>query len=397
MEATSPRFRYVPIMEYGMGWALNGVITPPLNWLTRDYRLFFGALLAWQLLMIPWLIAGVFESIRWLLSEGHINRAQIELNRACRMNRVQTSARLAQEIARIQAQQLRKASRKQAGAPLPQQQLGANPSGQSPFGWSRTDEHEQESSFFLCQMLHPKLRPTTLLMVLVSIVYETSYYGFIQSNRIVGKSVSLNYLFGLICDLIASCATCFMLARVARKFSLITTTLLGSICCLAMAAVYQFMVNGRGQLATFESLKPEARVNLSSLTEAPLGGTQQVLAGGLDQENLNNLRQWLLLAIMLVGRFMIVIGIQVGAAIAMESYPNNLRQTGPGAILFFGRSCSIAAPLLFNDPSADKLMLKLTLLALGLTGLLVCCLIPMAIRDNKDKDLCDRLDEIEDK
>jgi len=560
MEAVSPRARFMPTLEYGVGWALGVALVPLVNYFTKDYRLFMVVLLVWQLLMGPWLHWGVFESIRWLLSEGHINRAQIELRRACRMNGIRTDAKLAQDIAQMHAQQVRKASRvieselapdktdlefvreairrsfnaneqpqaaKESapashqmepngsrlletratsicaglsptlarksfsvgigGQPLPlvvvedvtvgeegrrdsqtggarrvslappscelarndeypvnrrQSSASDTDSATNCFGAQRNSyasqglirlamkysiavQQAEEGKFFLVKMFHRKLWRQTVILTLVSVMYESSYYGFVQTNRVVGTRVEWNYLWGALSEGSASLLACAMLALVSRRFSLVSTSLIGALCLFSMAATYHFLPAHRGQpagqsnetvidLGQALNLAPDqldSEVILSdSLSLNGLNVTNETiivaaplpelmlpsLQEGSTVEELFQLRQTINMLLMLVGKFVITVGIQIGALIAMECYPNNLRQTAPGTLLFVGRGCSIVVPFLFNDHTESRTVLKLTLVSLGSIGLLVCCLVPWALPDNKDKELCDRMNEIED-
>lgn len=98
-------------MQYSLGWAVGMMLVPALHAFTPNYRHLFLISLVMQLFMLLWLSMGVFESVRWLLSEGKVNRAQMELQRACKMNKRADGAQLARQIARVQMQMLRDASR----------------------------------------------------------------------------------------------------------------------------------------------------------------------------------------------------------------------------------------------------------------------------------------------
>uniref|UniRef100_A0A6G1SN62 Solute carrier family 22 member 5 n=1 Tax=Aceria tosichella TaxID=561515 RepID=A0A6G1SN62_9ACAR len=649
MEATSPRLRYVPVWQYTSGWAVGTMLLPLINSLTLDYRLLMGALLGFQLLMLPWLHWGVFESIRWLLSEGHLNRAQIELRRACRMNNIKADTQLAKSIACIEAQQVRKASRiiehelapirlsqalgagvdettreldmlssairrsffgetdRDGEQPAEQQsaigsaaplaeptndrrartkslaaagvegagpgnkvqpsgdaislrmQAGSNdhdddgrgpnqaatsppqylnpieslsptlsrmsfslPTGPCPAGpvgavtqlageqltlnsaatrkistasaangrvangslngklslsnknslplaninnnyapsehdrksslttqgliqlamkYSKTVEREDSGQCFILQMLHPKLWRLTVLLIMVSVMLETGYYGLMASNKIVGDSVSLNYVSGAFGDLAASFCSLLLLAFVSRKWSLISCTLFSSLVCLGMALSYQLVPDYPSEGAASDSsqhlylgsraiwsttplpslpienlidanLRPVSPLSLiNDTTPVPITpqtheqgkleellGNQELLSNDaiiLSRDQLIQLRQTINFYLMIVGKFMVSAGISIASTISMEAYPNNLRQTSLGSIAFVGRVGSIFAPFLFDDPTPDKQMFKLTLASLGVMGLIVCCLIPVSIRDQKDKELCDQMNEIE--
>lgn len=438
MESTSPRWRWVAVFQYGLGWGLGVIVLPFLNDLARSYRTFLLGTLIGQLAMLVWLQFGVFESIRWLLSENKINRAQIELQRACRINNVRNGSNLAQKIAQMHSQELRKASNfveeklAETSSPsvgqlselhraalrrsfshqqvvdgdqidaqtvqfniadeLPEtgrkcSQIAASLSptlARSSFSVAECDERsaslvakdplkvalkqtnllrqQEEGSSFLARIFHCKLYKLTTGLILLSVMLETSYYGLIQANKFVGDDVNLNYVVGGICEWLSAGLYISILWLFSRRVALIAPTVCGSLSCLGLALTYHL-------------LRPQSA---SSTLDSNI-----VLR--------DNINFWLLN----VGKFAVTVAIQVGATIAMESYPNNLRQTAPGAVVFVGRLGSILAPFLFNDSSAEKTVFKCTLLALATLGLLTSCAVPLFVRDNKDKDLCDRLEEID--
>lgn len=555
MESTSAKFRFMPIFEYGIGWGLGVIVTPFLYTFTRDYKLFFLATLCAQLAMAPWLHFGVFESIRWLLSEGYTHRAQIELRRACKFNRVKTdSAELAQEIAHMQVQEVRKASRvlhdelaaaklaKALESELPsatqeldmlslaikrsfgfdscndsggedtdtetknslrfraalqrpsinlarkhQQQTPLSPTlarasfsvtaeaaqqpppqdslaraagtiagaasepthemapsersdsltAQAIIGlatqYSKSIQQQEEGSCFLAKLFHRKLRKTTLLLMLLSLVYETSYYGFIQTNKFVGSSIQLNYVTGGLSEWLAACLFCLLLASFSRKFALILPTLVAALACLCLALTYHLIPDDVGHISSLllpsqrggsaapqsgleidlqpsatqdqldsvtledaELVSPMPQANYLAIdnlsTRAQLATTDTSLQAA--QQKLIELRDSINFYLMNLGRITMTIGIQVAALIAMEAYPNNLRQSAPGAIILVGRIGSIFAPFLYNDTANNRLVFKATLVSLATIGLLCCLLVPFSLRDIKGKELFDRLNDI---
>lgn len=105
----------------------------------------------------------------------------------------------------------------------------------------------------------------------------------------------------------------------------------------------------------------------------------------------NAINMW----VMNIGKLSVSVGIQVAETIALELYPNNLRQTGHGALVFVGRIGSIIAPFLYNDLTEDKIVLKSTLLTLATIGFLCCVLAPLFIKNTKGKELSDHMRDIE--
>lgn len=514
MEATSPKWRVVATFQYGAGWGMGMLAVPLLNGLVRDYRLFLAILLACQLAMLPWLRWGLFESIRWLLSEGLTGRAQIELRRACCMNRVHTSPKLAKSIAQIQVQQVRRASRlldeelasarlaqaleckvvtatqeldmlsaaikrsfglddAELGAPADdkgppplaygrrqtlsptlarrsfsigaelgatnqperrQQEAGAEPQAhksrhsvtismgssqsknslttqalvQLAMQYSKVVEQQQDGACFLIRMFNRKLWKETVILTLLSLMLETAYYGLLQANNFVGTNVDLNYITGAVGEWAAAIvSTVFMLA-LSRRAALIVPTLVSSLACFGMALAYQLMpddssqgldANSNSYSKPNSSLGPPHQDNIGILLYDQLDVASdaglQVAAGDLLTADRVQLRHLINLYLMNIGRFSVSVTVEVVSTIAIELYPSNLRQTAPGAIVFVGRVGSIVAPFLFNDPTEDKWVFKSTLVALSAIGILACLLVPFTLRDNKDKELCDHMDEIE--
>lgn len=582
MEATSPRFRPVSVVEYGIGWGLGVILVPLINELTLDYRCYMGVLLAWLLSMTPWLHFGVFESIRWLSSEGHLYRAQSELSRVCRFNRVRREGtKLAQEIARIQAQQVRSALRlieaesaprqlarltglpvgemareldlltaavrrsffgsevdgeewggSENGVPIicingaalsptlsrlsftvsPTDELVSadqagpvvavvskvqddlsesskagkpkrRPKGRSltprlsqleavlgpgasrrsdsvrqqgliqmALNYSRLLQQADSGKFFLIQMFHPALWRSTMLLTLISIMYETTYFGLIQANKFVGSDITRNFVIGGLCEWAGCLVSVPMLIFLSRKLSLISTSLLGGLVCFGLALTYhmipelhqaphqllmgQQLEPGGGASLPVAALASVAGLKISDDTTAQppmlaLNGTEVPIkaseldnlinnddhlesistldllmeqmmeqqranesAANAEQEALLELRDSINFYLISAGKFIIFCGCFVSMTIAMEVFPNNLRQSGLGMIVFMGRVGSIISPFLFNDERPDRLVLKLTLVVLGTIGLLACLLVPFCIKESRDMELRDQMSDV---
>lgn len=523
MEATTPKWRFVPVFEYGIGWGLGILLSPLLHTLTKNYQHFLMVCLAANLVLCLWLHWGVFESIRWLLSEGKINRAQIELQRACRINNIENGAELAQKIAQVQQQQVRKASQfieaKQAPARLAQamqqeletatQELNVlgsairrsfalSSSPESPptptinildnvsttntgggaaatsqlvlsptlarrsfalsgnilpeptelppkpldlimmdgscssreqarhsittqaliqlaLKYSKTIQEQEEGKCFLTQIFHRKLYKLTIVLMLLSIMLETSYFGLIQANKFVGNSVTLNYMTGALGEWVANLLFMLVLWAFSRRVAIILPTLLSALACFGIALAYHLIPDHQPHEG---GMNDSVRLNVN---EANITGLRdQVDSIILNDNQASNLytndgghhsgnfigakdggaemvelRETINFCLMTIGKLTIAVTIQVSSTIGMEAYPNNLRQTGLGAIVLVGRLGSICAPFLFNDSSDDKLMFKMTLVVLSAIGMIVCLMVPFFLRDTTDKDLCDRLNDIE--
>lgn len=513
MEATSPKYRFVSVFEYGIGWGLGLLLVPIVNSLTRNYRHFLLSSLVLQLMMLVWCHFGVFESIRWLLSEGRINRAQIELRRACRINRVRNGTELAQKIASVQASQVRKASKlidaKMGGMQdglLTQairrsfllcspDQSAANEDGQSAFKmsisesvnneaasepsgaepaardrsksvlsptlakksfsvanppeqlemvdlkakdvgddsdnekprdsitnraaillvlqYSKVLQEQDEGTCFLAQMFHRKLYKTTVVLAFISIMLETSYFGLVQASGFVGYDIDFNYAIGALSEWLAAVVFVGTLWLFSRRVALVVPILLSSLACLGMAVTYYLIPNSPPNMAPFNQTilietgdgqiilgEPSSVTNQSaplSLLNGTGSGSSESIIIPQEYQLLIDLREQINVALMTFGKLVITVAIQIAATITMESYPNNLRQSGSGAILIIGRACSVVAPFLFGDHSNEKFVLQITLAVMGAFGFLVCLVIPLFLRETKDQELCDRLDDIGDR
>jgi len=478
----------VSVFEYSLGWGAGMMLAPIVHQLTMNYRTSLLVMLASQLLMLIWLHFGVFESIRWLLGEGHINRAQIELQRACRMNRVRDGTKLAKQIAQMQQQQIRKASsvieqsvsgkwvsqesqqpietsvqelsmlgealRKSFSieAPIPEpagkqtvlgppiegsldtgvslQQPSLSPtltrksfsltdageiqnkhSKLSPhqredqleadsitnqdlidlaLEYSKSLQQQEEGKFYLSQIFHRKLYKITTLFIVISVISETSYYGLIQAQGFVGDDITTNYIIGGLGEWLAASIFIVALWAFSRRVALILPTILMALGCFGIALTYQLIPYSKLQLSinnqTHLPVPPAALAHEITLINSELTTKQDMI------ELRETINFWLLN----VAKLAVSVTIQTTGFIAMETYPNNLRQSGSSAVLVVGRICSILAPFLINDHSDDKLVLKYTLFTISLLGILVATLIPFWVRDTKGKELCDRLNEIQD-
>lgn len=586
MEVTPPKLRFIAVFQYGIGWGLGQALVPLINEPTKNYRHFLMILLAFQLLLLPYLNWGVFESIRWLISESDINRAQIELRRACKWNRRKDGAQLAQKIAHIQVQQLRKAGcvletklapgmaaaqlaaeqqaqvsqelsalghtiRRSFALPSPdehedhvqpnnfncqttpfcapsvgagEEESAANgqvdsarfqrrltvlsptlarksfsitDSALSPGGGGAEDgsslsdeakrrlksvmdqlqqeeeglppgshqqqdrqslttqalvqlalkhsnaiQQQEEGSFFVVRMFHRKLWKMTTLLMLISVMLETTYYSMIQANGFVGTNVNLNYYSGAIIEWIGAFTFIFVLWAFNRRLALIVPTLAASAACLGIAIAYHLLPDNSGgqpqqqqNVYDYTQLQQQQqqqgptnkyldvdKANITGLVDQPgslvvndtlyipsgaaetlLQNTSNTLLSLLNSassswspQELLELRDRINFWFMILGKLSVTVAIQIGAVIAMEAYPNNLRQSGSGAIVFVGRIGSILAPFLINDASPERTTFKLTLTTLALLGILITTMVPCFLPDNKDQELCDRLNEIPD-
>lgn len=526
MEATPPKLRFVAVFEYGIGWGLGQAMVPFVNDSTKNYQHFLIFLLAFQLALLPWLNFGIFESIRWLISEAKISEAQIELRRACNWNRKTNGAKLAQKIAQVQVQQLRKASCvietklapmrlveqleasqeldalgqtirrsialnsppiiREPAAPLQQQttefingggdgaheeshkqhrrltalsptlarhsfsltgssfgpatpttidQLSRRSSTNSGGGQqqqqqlseerqslttkalvqlalkhSKTIQQMDEGSSFLARMFHRKLYKMTLLLMLASVMLETTYYSLVQANGFVGGSVNLNYYSGAVIEWIGAFVFILVFWAFNRRLALVLPTISASLVCSGIALTYHLIPDSsRKQQQLMQLVLPQddswaaAAANSTSRPSSLIVNdslqfwiSPEGLADGStdDRRDLLDLREQINFWLMIAGKLSITVAIQIAALIAMEAYPNNLRQSGSGAIVFVGRVGSILAPFLINDTTPERTTFKLTLVALASLGGLISILVPCFLPDNKDQELCDRLNEI---
>lgn len=515
MESTSPKWRFVPVFQFGFGWGIGVFIVPILNGITRNYQYFLLVSLVWQILMALWLRFGIFESIRWLLSEGKINKAQIELQRACRMNRIKNGTGLAQKIAQVQVQQVRKASliiaektapislatdidqatepetesremillgeaiRRSFGLPtlandkshreennnaaakttqdsnestvnpdltlvlsptlarksfsiasevvseaqlkLQQQQLNQQSTETSildkiapqarqsittqcliqlALKYGKNLQQQDEGSFFLVKMFHRKLYKATIVLMMESIMLEMAYYGLLQTKSFIGPNVDLNYMAGALCEWLAAGGYLTILYIFSRKLALILPTMLSALICCGIALSYHLIPNNTSSFINSHgnSIEPEERLieiiahhKNESISNSYFTQTR----GATTQDDeLIRLRESINFWLTTIGKLTVTVSIQVAATISMEYYPNNLRQTACGAIVFMGRVGSVLAPFLFNDLSEEKTVFKITLVSISMFGFIVCFMVPFLLHDTKDKELCDSMNEI---
>lgn len=532
MESTSPKLRFIAIFQFGFGWGIGVFLVPNLNNLTKNYQYFLLVTLIWQFVMLIWFHFGVFESIRWLLSEGQINRAQIELQRACRINRVKNGAGLAQKIAQVQVQQVRKASmiiaektaplslvadferadietstrelnslgdaiRRSFAVPntndnneekeeeeedktnapkednsgelqvnqtnlpvvlsptlarksisitsealpaqlqLQKQQLNRQSIEMSVLDrissqarqsittqcliqlalkYGKNLQQQDEGSFFLSKMFHRKLYKATIMLMMESVMLEMAYYGLVQTNGFVGPNMDLNYMAGALSEWIAAGTYLAILYIFSRKIALILPTMISATICLGIALSYHLFPNNIN-INTNNTLFSSTMLNSSavergveSLVEPGerlyeiIGDQNRIfepdmskIGDGFSQNNeLIALRETINFWLTIIGKLTVIVAIQVAATITMEYYPNNLRQTACGAIVFVGRAGSVLAPFLFNDSSEEKTVFKVTLLSISVFGFIVCFVVPFLLSDTKDKELCDSMNEIKD-
>lgn len=438
MESTSPKWRFTPILNYGIGWSLGGLLAPAINELTHSYRYYLVVSLVAQLCLAILVRFFAHESIRWLLSEGRIDQAQDELKRACRINGIREDDQVADNVDKLRILQARKASwliehinndpanqtdqsgisiRKTLAEALnkdpfnepeaepnrlqvkrsnssvssgsitsaqlsptlarhnfsvtrdlnssqtlhdPQPHPAENQSlAQLALKYSKTLQEQDEGTCFITMLFHRRLRMLTFGLSLLIIVVETSYFGLLSASGFVGTSVYLNYVMGSVGEALANLIYILLMWALSRRLALILPTMTFSTCLALMCLTYY--------------LAPESPETASDSLELR-----------------NSVNFWL----MSVGKLSLMIDNLISTTVAMESYPNNLRQTGPGAVFFCGRLSSVFASFLFNRH--HQLRFEISLGTLAILGYLVCLLVPLFVsKDAKYRDLYDRAAEMD--
>ncbi|KAG9509384.1 Solute carrier family 22 member 15-like protein [Fragariocoptes setiger] len=422
VETTGPSYRYASMLAWGTGWSFSGVVGPLLELWLADYRLVFAFCLGWQLLMLPWCWFGLRESIRWLLAQDDTNGAQVELQRACAFNGRPICSQTANQIAIVQQQHLRKVSSQIDVQLTSESNSNGNGDGNGtnctdctvikPLGTllgtftdangnhlvptttstngnlhhqqqqpqsnttttvederphpdevsldqqraqvlqllrlatlARQQQLKQETQLGIARMFHKQLRTTTVMLCLVSMVSESYYYGLLAANAFVGTSVVFNYMSGTVMELLSVAQYFVTLSLMTRRLALASQLLVASLCVLAMALTYQFMSG--------------------------------------------NLRETINLVLLSLAKITSSTVLETLITIALESYPTNLRQTGSGFCLAVGRVTAMLAPFMFQFD------IKLALAALGIAGLVIGSVAPLALRETKNQPLVDHLQDLE--
>lgn len=473
---------------------------PLITNLTMNYEDALKLMLAAQLALLVWMHFGVHESIRWLLSEGQITRAQIELQRACQTNRIQNGGKLAHKIAQIQQEQMRRASDiiddklnefkleptsiivsssqaddpnsepagDQKGVSLQHKQLsimseaikrsrapaiGSNkqelesaaigapqedalsiaascnshtlsvlsptltrrsfslkntPTGDGfvdldweqrrqderttelvlsriapenrnslasrslvelAIRYSRRVEQEQDGFCFVTKLFHPKLYKITITLSIISVMSEFAYYGLVQASTLVGSDADLNYVATGLSEWLADSTYILLMWAFSRRVSLIGPSCVCALCCLGMAATFQLLPYSH---------------NLNTLAVPAMNYETTV----------GELRELINFWLMTIGKLSISVIILAFFTVTLEVFPNNLRNTALGCMSLAGRAGCIVAPILFDDTSEDKLVLRCSLIGVASVGLLGSLMAAKYQPETKNCELRDHINDV---
>lgn len=437
MEATSAKLRPLSVFQFGLGWSLGMACCVLLSNWTRNYKLTLAIALAWQLLLAVWSHLTIFESIRWLLDEGRLTRAQVELQRVCRINGVQNGAKLAAKIAQIQLEQVQQetpdlildnsqpvvvdlsrqetnlpqqvSSRKEAIREIiwrnmkPEDQSSATAQGLVHLALDQSCQYQPrkqakrqlESSNFVAKLFHPDYYKLSISLVLVNIMTEVGYYGLVQTHSIVGLNVDVNYLSGTASEWAADLTYLLVLFYLSRRFALLLPGLLAVFVLLGIVVNHQLLPLSTSSDSML--LTGHNQNNHSSTTSTILPDNIQVDSRisvafvKLTGNNLQiyKLRELINFWLITVGKLAISVTSLVATTVAAEVFPSNLRQTAVGAMVFGARICSILSPFLFQDLSLNKHQMQATLLVTSSLGLFGIVLSFWHVKNMKHKDLAE--------
>ena len=85
MESCGPKYRDTIVVLSGIGWVVGYAIVPGLAYWLQDYRYMQLVSVIVLVLMVFWYYY-MFESPRWLITNGYVDRAEHTLRKALNMN-----------------------------------------------------------------------------------------------------------------------------------------------------------------------------------------------------------------------------------------------------------------------------------------------------------------------
>lgn len=319
------------------GWSMGVMIMP---WITGHFLNFRHVMLftvVCHLLTLPWLLT-VGESTRWLLVNGRVKEAEQEVERMNRWNSSVPSKQKRDEVKnkfdQMKVKFIAIAERKRMveGEDISRIRVIAR----SLFGSFKKVGQIFESR---------ELSITTITIVWTTFNSELMYMLFIMINSDVGDNVKLNYAIGGLMEILATLIVIVMISSLKRRFSLSFTLVIISMSIFCLAFTHQH---------------PAWSIPVLNFTK---------------------------LAISTLSSLIFVI--------ATELFPTSLRQTGIGLAATLGSCGAVVAPFIRKELT-DMIGMTNVMLILFLLPLSAALIIPFFLRETKDVELPDDIDEIVD-
>jgi len=323
------------------GWSVGVMIMP---WITGYYNNFRHVMMftvACHLLTLPWMFT-VGESIRWLLINGKVEEAEKEIKRIHGWNSFgrrsddrKSFARIRISFNQMKLKYIAIAERKRlADKSSTLASNGFMLAIRSLFGGFRK----------VCQIFRSKeLVVTTVTIIWITFNSELMYMLFIMINSDVGDNAKLNYAIGGLMETLATLIAIVLISKFTRRCSLTTTLLIISCSILGLSFTHHH----------------------STLSILVLNFTK--------------------LAVSTLSSLIFVV--------STELFPTDLRQTGIGLASTLGSCGAVVAPFIRKELT-DMIGMTNVLLLLFFFPLSAATLVPFFLRETKDAELPDDIDEI---
>lgn len=314
------------------GWSIGVMIMPWVIEYLIDFRSVMTFTVVCHAITIPWLLT-VGESIRWCLINGRLNEAEEEIQRICCWNISSLSAYEIQDRFKPIRAKFALAAEKY------ELELKETRSFSSILSRSLFGSFAKVGQIFQSR----ELTTATISIVWVAFTNELLYMFFTQVNSDVGGNVKLNYAIGGLMEILATFIAIYMIAKLRRRFSLSSTSLIISLSLFVFAFTHQ-----NNSLAI-------PVLNFAKLAVSTLSSLVYV--------------------------------------IVTELYPTNLRQTGMGLTSTLASLGAVSAPFIRKE-LADAIGLSAVLLILFVIPITAALIITYYLRETKDVELPDSVDEI---
>lgn len=337
VELSGNKYRGAVCIIVYTGWALGVAIMPWIAEYFRDYRDAMLFTIFLNLATLPWLLT-VKESVRWSLVNGKIAEASEEIKRISKWNLKgdkESLIEVDEKFDQFKVKYIRMTEKRKA-----------------------LDEMKEKKKKNLCykifismfgglskidQLIHSKEVTTTLALIWTTFNCELLYMFTILINNDIGDKF-LNYLIGLIMEILATVISILMISKLTRRSSLVSTLIAISVLCLAL-----------------------------SLTHDDLIATTWFL-------NLTKLAISTLSSIIMV--------------VTTEIFPTNLRQTGIGVAATLGSLGAVVAPFVRTE-LADQIGMSKVLLIFVILPLTAAIIVPFFLRETSGLDLPDDIDDLD--
>ena len=327
------------------GWSMGVMVMP---WITEHFLNFRHVMLftvCCHILTLPWLMT-VGESIRWLLINENYQEAKLEVERICSWNMGSSYSRADSEARMLDVRGNFEELKARFEARAERRHKMGDAISRKNESLGQTIVRSLFGGFLkVGQIFKSKeLLVTTITIVWTTFNSELMYMLFILINSDVGDNIKLNYAIGGLMEILATLIAIVMISRLKRRLSLSSTLLVISASIFTLA---------------FTHNHPAWSIPVLNFTKLAISTLSSLIY-----------------------------------VIATELFPTSLRQTGMGLAATLGSMGAVVAPFIRKEVT-DMIGMSNVMLLLFCLPFSAAVVIPLCLRETKDVELPDDVDELE--